>query len=272
MNRDRSSGWLAACGVGGAILVSCVGLIFDSGFDDDTTVEMPTDRDRREITAQLARATERQGICYGWSLADDGSAGARGSNLGPDEPVTDNPVRCPRWVEVRATVSYAPASSRFGIDKAAVDVAASPDIDAVDWIERGIFLLYLDEQAFIDDPARSIGRAALALPLLVAEWGNADAMAVAEPAVRAPDPLEDVGREFWLEGPFFGVAAPVLLAAAMGFLFLGWRARRAWDGSPRPYDRPVRIGGIRRSKPVRASASAGRLLRRRPRRRKGGRR
>jgi hypothetical protein len=273
--------------VGAACLVSCVGWIVES-WDSDTTVEMPTDRERQEITVQLARATERQGICYGWWLSDDGVVDASGSNLGPYEPVTDDPGRCPRWVEVRATIRYDRDVSSYSSDEAAIEVAASPDIDPVDRIEGGLFLLNLDEPTFLDDPARSIGRAALALPLLVADWVPADALPVARPAAAAPPPLADVGRDFWWDGPFFAVGASVLLAAAVAFAVLGSRVRRAPAGPPEPYDRPRRIGGlIRRATPVRAPADpepdrepdratgkpAGRPVRRRRRRRrrKGGR-
>lgn len=217
---------------------ACLVLLGLAGCSDDLSVAMPEAKDRQEITAQLARAAQAQGTCYGWVL--DGGAGnstSQGSNLGENVAVESDPERCPKWVRVRASVWYAPESSESS-DSASVWVDTYPATTAGATIVSGLERLGLNEEAFIDDPALAISRAVLALPLLTAEAGVVDPAPTPSARPSAPPPtLEKAGNDFWRDRWVYLVVGLTLLAFAGLFVFIGVRqgagqARRRKVGRP----------------------------------------
>jgi hypothetical protein len=195
----------------------------------------------RETATELARATAAQGVCFGWQLDGVGPA-SRGSNLGGTTAVDSDPGRCPRWVEVWATVTYPPESSEAD-DSASIGVRTSSNLDVGPNVRARLDRFGLDENAFIDDPQWAIHRAALALPLLTAEAGAAEpAPTPTAPPAAAPRALEPAGSDFWRDRRWFVVAAAafVLVAVAMtvGGLVAG-RARRRAVARPGVPGRPA---------------------------------
>jgi len=203
-----------------------------AGCAGDISVPVPEAQARQETVTQLAKATQAQGICYGWQL--DGGGGTpltRGSNLGDN--VAIDPQRCPRWVEVRATVNWVAESSEAE-DTASVQVRTSPDLNVGPTIEGNLGRFGLDDQAFIDDPAWAIARAALALPLLTAESGAARPAPVPPVPAGAPPPgLPDGGNDLWRDRWVFLVVAVGLLLAAVVLVAIGLvRGRRQRTPAP----------------------------------------
>ncbi|MEJ3743401.1 hypothetical protein WEI85_08950 [Actinomycetes bacterium KLBMP 9797] len=206
----------------GMVVVCAYGVLTS---DDSVVVPAPTGEMRAETTAQLAKATAAQGICYGWWL-EDGRTGAdlsRGSNLGAGAPVDLVPDTCPRWVEVRATVTYTEETSESE-DFATVLLAASNGLAAPDATHLG--QLGFTESAFVDDPAWAICEAALALPLLMAESGLASPAPLPAPqagAVAAPD---DAGSDFWRDRWWQVLTASLLILAGALMFGIGWFQRK----------------------------------------------
>jgi hypothetical protein len=210
---------LAACAA--ALTAGLAGCATGGGVDAS-----PADL-RRETTAQLAKATAAQGVCFGWRLdSTDPTEASRGSNLGDNVPVDSDPGRCPRWVEVDAMINYVPESSESE-DSAAVSVRTSPNISTGLAIKDNLARFGLDEQAFVDDPTWAVSRAALALPLLTAESGAAEpAPTPAGPAAAAPSPLPAAGSDFWRDRLAFVLAAAGIGLVAVLFGVVGLLLRR----------------------------------------------
>jgi hypothetical protein len=180
-----------------------------------TTGDSPTSvaEQRREVAAQLAKASAAQGVCYGWLLEAGygGTPPVRGSNLGETVPVDSDPQRCPSWVEIRATVRYVSESSELE-DSASFDVLTSSNLTVGPSIQTNLGRFGVDEQVFIDDPDWAIARAALALPLLTTEAGGADpAPTPSTPTTATPRALADPGSDFWRDRWVF-----VLVAIGLG--------------------------------------------------------
>jgi hypothetical protein len=221
-------GRAAARGARAALTILAAALAAGCSADDgDTTVPGPEPASRQAVVAELARASAAQGICYGWQLADRAVPVSRGSNLGESTPVDADPERCRRWVEVRAVVYYEDESSEAE-DSATVDVVASPGVELTGAVTSWLNRFDLTDQAFVDDPALAISRAALALPLLVTEAG----VAPPPPTPSAPPPdalptLDDAGNDFWRDRWGFVVAAAALLLVGGLLLTIGLITRRA---------------------------------------------
>lgn len=196
-----------------------------AGCSGDTSVAAPDAEERQQIAAQLAKATQAQGVCYGWMLEGGLDSVSRGSNLGDNVAVDTDPRRCPKWVEVRAWVTYPPESSESD-DSATVQVETSPDLDVGPMIKTSLDRFGLNEAAFIDDPALAISRAALALPLLTAESGAAEpAPAPSAPASAAPTALDQAGNDFWRDRWIYLTVGAGLLSLAGLFVVIGIRQR-----------------------------------------------
>ncbi|KWV31548.1 hypothetical protein [Micromonospora rifamycinica] len=224
----------------GLVVVVCVGSSIFNRDSGGTTVPAPAADERADTVPLLVQAAESQGICYGWRL--ERSSGAEvsvGSNLGDGVPVTED-ARCPRWVEVRARVMYTAESSESN-DWATVTVSGSGDFSRADLyaVDTGLTRFGLHEDVFVDDPGWAICRAAVALPLLVAETGAAPPAATpsADPdAVAAP--LPDTGSDFWRDrwGTVLAAAGLLLVAALLitvGFVQRGRQRAAAPAGRTR---------------------------------------
>jgi hypothetical protein len=209
------------------VLVSVGGLALmlwaESDFGDtDVSVAAPDQADRLAAVAELQRAAEHQGYCYGWSL-ENGAAGtlvSEGSNVGDGLDVDDRGEQCPHWIEVSAVIYYSdPASEQP--DEATVAVNGGLPL-AVESLAR----LGLDEEAFLADPGDAVLRAAMALPMLATTARIAPAVPPAAADTTAGPPPDAVG-DFWRDRwPLLAVAGSLLALAAAGF-GVGWWQRRS---------------------------------------------
>jgi hypothetical protein len=224
---QRSLGWTKAVRITAgslAVLALCVGC---SSADNSTVVPAPTETERRETVTVLQRSAEAQDFCYGWRLSDSvGDVVSVGSNLGDNVAVDTNPALCPRWVEVAADVTYTDASSELE-DSATVRVHSSSEslgeYDLVDGLTR----LGLGNDAFLDEPGWAICRAAVSLPLLMAEAGHAKPAPVATVAPSAPSaPLADAGSDFARDRGGYVIAAFLLIVLTAVLVTIGWFQRR----------------------------------------------
>ncbi|EEP72677.1 hypothetical protein MCAG_03004 [Micromonospora sp. ATCC 39149] len=197
--KSSAAGWIIAL-VTVVLVGGCIGIGVANRDSGGTMVPAPTANERADTVPILAQAAASQGICYGWRLESwYGSAPVSvGSNLGDEVAVVDNPS-CPRWVEVVADVRYTSESSESS-DYAIVRVTGSPDIDRSDLhaVETGLARFGLDSDRFVDDPGWAVCRAAVALPLLLAETGVVSPAATpsAQPGA-AVSPLPAAGSDFW---------------------------------------------------------------------------
>ncbi|MEV6706165.1 hypothetical protein [Micromonospora wenchangensis] len=216
--KQNAGAWVVWLVLGATALV-CVGSSILNRDSGGTTVPGPAADERADTVPLLVQAAESQGICYGWRL--ERSSGAEvsvGSNLGDGVPVTGD-ARCPRWVEVRARIMYTSSSSESN-DWATVTVSGSDDLDRADlWaVDAGLDRFGLDTDTFVDDPGWAICRAAVTLPLLVAEAGVAPPAATpsADPAAPA-GALPDAGNDFWRDrwGWLLATAGLLLVAALL---------------------------------------------------------
>ncbi|XTZ13571.1 hypothetical protein ACQSSU_18775 [Micromonospora echinospora] len=189
-------------------------------------VPPPTATERTETVALLQRSAEAQDVCYGWVLEEGSRTISVGSNLGEGTPVDD--PRCPRWVRVVANVNWTPESSESD-DYAFIDVEGSGDFDRTDLflVETGLARFGLDDKAFIDDPGWATTRAAVTLPLLLAERGLTDPAPVATAVPdAAPSPLPDTSFDLWRDRwGYFAAVAGLLLITALLFT-VGFVQRR----------------------------------------------
>lgn len=202
------------------------GTVAGCAIDDSTAVPAPAATERADTVAVLAKATQTQGVCYGWRLADGvGNLISEGSNLGDKVPVQLDPVRCPRWVEVGAQVTYTAESSESE-DSATFWVTTSTHLSERSLTE-GLTRLGLDEAAFIDDPGWAICRAAVFLPLLASEAGAAAPVpAVTDTSATAPKPLPDPGSDFWRDRWLYLLGAGALVLVTTLLVTIGWHDRR----------------------------------------------
>nr|WP_307854621.1 hypothetical protein [Micromonospora sp. C31] len=187
--------------------------------DGSTVVPPPTATERTDTVPLLARAAESQGICYGWQLEERYAAVVNvGSNLGDGVSVEDDPA-CPRWVRVVGDIRYTAQSSESE-DHAYVTVEGSADFRPADLraVARNLERFGLTGDVFLDDPGWAITRAAVSLPLLVAEQGLADPapVATAEPST-PPTALPDAGSDFWRDrwGYVLAVAGLLLVTGLL---------------------------------------------------------
>ncbi|MFK3982715.1 hypothetical protein ACI2K4_20350 [Micromonospora sp. NPDC050397] len=196
--------------------------------DDGTQVPPPTASELADTVQLLGDAYRAQGICYGWRL--DGGRTSRlsvGSNLGDGVEVEDDP-RCERWVKIAAVVTYTSESSESS-DLASYEVTSSDDLAGIDY-ETGLKRLDLPTDAFVDDPGWAVCRAAVFLPLLVAESGAAPAAPTktVPPGSAQPVPaaLPDSGGDFWRDRWAYLVGAGGLFLITALLLTVGWFERR----------------------------------------------
>ncbi|WP_442930854.1 hypothetical protein [Micromonospora sp. NBC_00421] len=212
------------------LALCCVGSSLFNQDSGGTAVPAPAVDERADTVPLLAQATASQGICYGWRLEESyDSAVSVGSNLGDGVPVSED-ARCPRWVEARARITYTAESSESS-DSAYVTVVGSPDIAAADLasVQAGLTRFGLNDDVFVDDPGWAVCRAAVALPLLVAEAGVAPPAATptVDPGA-AVAPLPEAGSDFWRDRWGLLLTAAGLLLVAVLLITVGFvqRSRR----------------------------------------------
>ncbi|MEU7979006.1 hypothetical protein AB0B63_10800 [Micromonospora sp. NPDC049081] len=211
----------------GLVVVVCVGSSLFNRDSGGTTVPAPAADERADTVPLLAQATASQGICYGWRLEESFlSPVSVGSNLG-DGVAVEEDDRCPRWVQVRARIMYTAESSESS-DSATITVTGSGDFSRADLyaVQTGLTRFGLHEDVFVDDPGWAICRAAVALPLLVAETGAAPPAATptADPGAVAA-PLPDTGSDFWRDRWGTVLAAAGLLLVAVLLITVGFVQR-----------------------------------------------
>ncbi|MEU1752261.1 hypothetical protein ABZ436_06345 [Micromonospora matsumotoense] len=239
--KQNTGAWVVGI-ILGLLVLCCVGSSLFNQDSGGTAVPAPAVDERTDTVPLLAQATASQGICYGWWLEESfRSPVSVGSNLG-DGVAVEEDDRCPRWVQVRARVTYTAESSESS-DSAFITVTGSGDFSSADLsaVQAGLTRFGLHEDVFVDDPGWAICRAAVALPLLVAETGAAPPAATptADPAAVAA-PLPDAGSDFLRDrwGPLLAAAGLLLVAALLiivGFVQRGrqraadpaWRFRGA---------------------------------------------
>jgi hypothetical protein len=195
----------------------------------ETAVPAPTTVDANEVVVQLAAAERAQEVCYGWHLsADRGGTVSAGSNLGVGRTVSSG-TECTRWAEIAVNVRYTPESSEEE-DSVGVEVRTSGNLGSgyVDSLAR----LGLTDSRFLDDPADSTLRAALALPLLVAESGRAGPVPTPSATPATTEPLPEASSDFWRNNSttiWVGIVAVVLGAWLVLYGFFVGRHQRAED-------------------------------------------
>jgi hypothetical protein len=224
MSTKKSSRGGVVLGAVAAVLVISIviGFLFDS---DDSTAPGPTATEVADTVAVLAKAAEAQDICYGWRLHVGTTVVSVGSNLGDGLAVDEDPARCPRWANVIAQVVWTPESSELE-DFATIRVVSTEK--GVDLLADRLARFGLDEAAFIDEPGWATMRAAVVLPLLMAEADLAPPAPVSTASpTAAPPPLPDAGSDLWRDRWGYFVAAAVLLLVAGLFVLAGWRRRRS---------------------------------------------
>jgi hypothetical protein len=248
---QRSLGWTKAVRITAgslAVLALCVGC---SSGGNSTVVPAPTDTERRETVTVLQRSAEAQDFCYGWRLSDSaGDVVSVGSNLGDNVAVDTDPARCPRWVEVAADVTYTDASSELE-DSATVRVnSSSESLGEYDLVD-GLTQLGLGNDAFLDEPGWAICRAAVSLPLLMAEAGHAKPAPVATVTPSAPStPLADAGSDFARDRGGYVIAAFLLFVLTAVLVTIGWfQRRRELAVRPTPPDRTPPVPGTPTTNP-----------------------
>jgi hypothetical protein len=237
----------------GCLAVLALGLTGCSVDDGSTVVPPPTETERQETVTVLQRSAEAQGVCYGWRLLNGGSdvvsggpdvgnVVSVGSNLGDTVAVDSDPARCRRWVEVVANVIYTDETSESE-DSARVRVESSEPLSESQFTV-GLEQLGLGNDAFIDEPGWAICRAAVSLPLLMAEQGHAAPAPV--PTVTptaAPTPPPAAGSDFVRDRGGYMIAVVLLFVVTAVLFVIGWYQRRhELAVPPKPPGPPPRPG------------------------------
>jgi hypothetical protein len=207
-------------------LVFCAWTELGNPFEDSSvTVPAPDPADRRAAVAELQRAMEAHGVCYGWTLGDSSTRVSTGSSLGDGARVDSDLHKCKNWVEVHVAVNYTDESSELEDSAVVAIYTSSPD-----WVlyPESLEKLGLDEQAFLDDPGDAVLRAALALPMLAASTGLVPGLPPPTPAAAANRPADPPtgGSDFWRDRWPLVAASGGLLAVAIAGFGLGWWQRR----------------------------------------------
>jgi len=247
--KQTKSGNAAAAWIIGIVVVGCVAgsYALGGGFgDDSTTVPGPTRTETADTVAILGKAADKQGICYGWRLEDDawrGDVVSEGSNLGAGMAVDSDPSRCPRWVQVIARVNYTSASSEAE-DSASIEVESTEEDTNLFQVEHGLNRLGLNDEAFIDEPGWAVTRAAVSLPLLMAEQGEVPAAPVSTDApAAAPSRLPDPGPDLWRDRWGYLLAGAAMLLVTVVLVLIGRaQARRERAAAEVPVEKTSTSG------------------------------
>ncbi|WP_329105416.1 hypothetical protein OG792_32560 [Micromonospora sp. NBC_01699] len=236
--------------IGGAVLVAVLAIVVvwvvNAGGDvsndaSGTAVPGPEPTERADTVVLLRNAHRTQEICYGWELLGGTQKVSVGSNLGVSVALGTDPSQCSRWVKVIADVTYTEESSESE-DWASFWVTSSDDLSGIDYVE-GLSRLGLTDDDFLADPGWAICRAAVFLPLLVAESDAVPAAPVpTSGAGPSPSPspqatlaaLPDPGSDFWRDRSFQAIGAGFLFLISVLLLAVGWFERRHQRGGTKP--------------------------------------
>ncbi|MEU4677349.1 hypothetical protein [Micromonospora sp. NPDC023737] len=231
----KKTGWKIAAGFGVVVVLagSCVAGVLSG--DDGLAVSPPTATERTDTVPILQQAAAAQGICYGWTLQTGSEVVSAGSNLGEGVAVEGDP-RCPRWVRVVADVTYVSESSESN-DYAYVTVEGSTDLDQSHLlaVDAGLERFGLTEDAFLDEPGWAVTRAAVSLPLLLAEAGGAVPVPAATTTPAGPPPpLPAAGNDLWRDrwGYLLAAAGMLLLTVLLVTVGLVQRRRERREAAP----------------------------------------
>jgi hypothetical protein len=192
-----------------------------------------TSAEAEALSAELATAVEGTEWCLGWSIVvvDQAQVYARrqgdvGSNRGPDRSARN----CAQWVEVEATYVYTSASSNDQ-DNAAFEVDSSDGELALAFGEHPAYeisaddLLHEDRGTGRDDV---IGNAIAGMPLVLAETGRLDPLAVepvdegTEGAVTFADQEGEGGSDLWRGRGHWLAAAGLAVTLGLTVVLLAW--------------------------------------------------
>jgi hypothetical protein len=154
--------------------------------------------DAQALVAVLAKASDAQGVCYGWNVTvtDFGGSGQPGTDVGSNRGVGVQASTCPKWVEFYATVEFTAETSDS--DDSAIlrlmsDGLADPP-EVGDLADLGI-----TQKSLLDDDLDDVTyRGTTALPLLVTQRGGAPPVEL-DPATAAPPgggPVARPGSDF----------------------------------------------------------------------------
>ena len=184
--------------------------------------------DAQELAAQLAEATEAQGICYGWSVTvyDEGRGSSEvdvGSSRGVGQSAEQS---CPRFIVFRADVVYTPESSESE-DSASFylfgNVANGPT-------EDDLRRVGFSAKALVgNDDDLALINAVQALPVLVAERRIAGAVPAdpTEGTIPAQDrPTNRPGSDWTRTYGHFVLLSVVLVLGGLGWAAYAWLAER----------------------------------------------
>lgn len=150
-----------------AVIVTCWATPARAQTDEPTG--FISDGDATDLSAALARATEVQGVCYGWQVTVTGAATANsaGSDAGPGK--APGGERCRSTVVFRAEVNYTSDSSESE-DSASIAVDAPKGGPTTDDLAR----LGITPAALLGDNATDAAfNGTAVLPMLMAEKGLA---------------------------------------------------------------------------------------------------
>lgn len=214
--------------------------------DTDTTVPTLTSAEANDLVDQLAAAEDVQGICYGWKLLDSSGSsfgsGNRAVDEGSSRGVGSSAETCDEWVVVEGSVNYTSASSELA-DSGTISVRTSSGLTGPSATD--LAALDINEAALLEDPVSTVGYGALALPLLMAERGEAEPMPAVDDSAPStsdtPAALPDVG---FFERNTVSVLVIIFAGlSALGCVAVGWIIHRREKARLRPVppqtERPV---------------------------------
>jgi hypothetical protein len=179
----RNDGIKKALGIIVCVVVG-VGALFLSEYDGSDTstgtgassvstfgVDPPvfTETDSRQLAKRLDEAYKHQGVCYGWRVNNN----EIGSNLGVGRSAKDDPA-CQKFAELVVDYTYNSTDEEFTDVTYSIDTSAGISVRPSDLTAIGI-----GRDELLDEPVVGVTDAIGALPMLVAEKGEA-------PAVPAP--------------------------------------------------------------------------------------
>ncbi|WP_018353593.1 hypothetical protein [Longispora albida] len=203
--------------------------IATSASDGTTLVQQGAEfesQGRDAVIKELERASAAQGICYGWKLQFSNS-GARtstdsGSNLGSVTRIDNDKVKCPKWVELDASVTWTSDSSESE-DYGSVTIRNSPGLKVPSYNE--LTAAGITKESFIDAPAEAMASAMLKLPLLMTEKGATPVPVVSSTPSTPLPKMTSAGSDLWRDNVVAFAFAAGFLGMAGGLLIGGWREK-----------------------------------------------
>jgi hypothetical protein len=173
--------------------------------------------DAEELAQSLAEATAEQGVCYGWAVRIDDENGSlaldAGSSLGPLRPLDRADATCRKYVELTGLVDYTSETSESE-DSASYSIESNlanpPTTRELRDLGHG------PDRLLEEDDDEALANAVGALPLLVADHGEAPAVGFEAGSDLPPEqqgaPTGDPGSDALREhGALFALSLLALL-------------------------------------------------------------